>query len=356
MLFQHSISETDAAIAKLERKTDKSALVRDRLNAIYLTYLKHTPESCAQIIGCSLSTVYNYLRLYRRGGLSALKKTCYYQPESMLEAHKEAILADIAQAPPSCISALNLAIAQKYKIKLSNESVRRFMLKHGIKRRKTVIVPCGAKDPKEWQEKQDKFVENTLNPLITKSLEGKEDLLFSDACHFIQGKYERYVWSKKPINITSSHGRYRVNVVGFLDLKNKQIITQQNDTYINANEIALQLNQLREVHYKDRSRSLNIVMDNARYQHCNYVKEIAQKLNINLVFLPAYSPNLNLIERLWKEAKKKLAQSFYPTKNDFWKAIENMCLYFNSDEFITKFDTLFTPKFQRFENVQILTG
>jgi len=46
------------------------------------------------------------------------------------------------------------------------------------------------------------------------------------------------------------------------------------------------------------------IMDNARYQRCNKVIEQAEVLGINILFLPPYSPNLNLIERLWKFTKR----------------------------------------------------
>jgi transposase len=66
---------------------------------------------------------------------------------------------------------------------------------------------------------------------------------------------------------------------------------------------------------------LYFVMDNAKYQHCNYVKEEAQKRKIELVFLPPYSPNLNIIERLWKFMKKKvLSAKCYVSKKAFEKA------------------------------------
>ncbi|NOT80462.1 MAG: hypothetical protein HOP07_15835 [Bacteriovoracaceae bacterium] len=39
------------------------------------------------------------------------------------------------------------------------------------------------------------------------------------------------------------------------------------------------------------------------------VRELAKKLNIEIVFLPAYSPNLNPIERLWKFLRKSFIQS-----------------------------------------------
>mgnify|MGYP003605911059 FL=1 len=63
---------------------------------------------------------------------------------------------------------------------------------------------------------------------------------------------------------------------------------------------------------------ITLVMDNARYQKCNIVTALASQLNIELLYLPAYSPNLNLIERLWKFVKKKVLYSkYYPNFAEF---------------------------------------
>jgi hypothetical protein len=50
---------------------------------------------------------------------------------------------------------------------------------------------------------------------------------------------------------------------------------------------------------------ITLVLDNARYQKCQLVWAVAETLQIELLYLPAYSPNLNLIERLWKFVKKQ---------------------------------------------------
>jgi transposase len=54
-----------------------------------------------------------------------------------------------------------------------------------------------------------------------------------------------------------------------------------------------------------------VVLDNARYQRCAIVQATARALDIELLYLPTYSPNLNLIERLWKFTKKKSLVSKY---------------------------------------------
>ena len=64
-------------------------------------------------------------------------------------------------------------------------------------------------------------------------------------------------------------------------------------------------------------------MDNAAYQKCEKVKLKAQELNINLIYLPPYSPNLNLIERLWKFLRKNvLAGNYYESFELFNSSIK----------------------------------
>ena len=77
----------------------------------------------------------------------------------------------------------------------------------------------------------------------------------------------------------------------------------------------------------------HFISDNARYQHCEIVKNAAAQLGIQLVFLPPYSPNLNLIERLWKFVKKKtLYGQFYQTAKEFHASINKtrLLIKFNS--------------------------
>ena len=67
---------------------------------------------------------------------------------------------------------------------------------------------------------------------------------------------------------------------------------------------------------------ITIILDNAKYQKCDIVTELDSLLKINLIYLPSYSPNLNLIERLWMFIKnKELNGRYYSTYDQFEKAI-----------------------------------
>ena len=121
-----------------------------------------------------------------------------------------------------------------------------------------------------------------------------------------------------------------------------------NATYINASTIVEFLYQLR-LYYFDM-KPIYIVLDNARYQHCNLVRHIAGQLNIHLIFLPPYSPNLNIIERLWKFIKKKcLYATYYDCFDKFKEAIIGTMKKTNEDEnYVNELKSLLSLKFQLF--------
>lgn len=111
--------------------------------------------------------------------------------------------------------------------------------------------------------------------------------------------------------------------------------------------------------FKLASLGLNIpiavVLDNARYQRCRLVQDYAEELGIQLCFLPSYSPQLNLIERLWRYVKKEcLYSKYYEHFSDFKDAISNCINLANTDK-KEKLNSLLNLKFQSFRKVQILT-
>ena len=125
---------------------------------------------------------------------------------------------------------------------------------------------------------------------------------FVDAAHFVMQPFLGFLWCFVRQFIQSPSGRKRFNVLGALHATSQQIVTVTNDTYINAYSVAKLLCKL-AVDFRDLP--ITLVMDNARYQRCYFIMDLATALGIELLFLPPYSPNLNLIERFWKYVKKQ---------------------------------------------------
>lgn len=174
-----------------------------------------------------------------------------------------------------------------------------------------------------------------------------------DAAHFVHTTFLGYLWCFTRLFIQSPSGRKRFNVLGALNAVTLEIITISNETYINGESVCQLLYKLSELRL---GMPITLVWDNARYQKCAVVFELADKLGITLVYLPAYSPQLNLIERLWKFVRKEcLYSKYYADFASFRTAISTLIdtAHLNQKE---QLKSLMTWKFQSFKKVQFLAN
>ncbi len=136
-------------------------------------------------------------------------------------------------------------------------------------------------------------------------------------------------------------------MLGALHAITHELITVTNDSYINATCVCELLEKIAAL---GLSTPITLVMDNARYQRCRLVLERAATLGIEILFLPAYSPNLNLIERLWKFVRKEcLYATYYDHFELFKRAIEH-CLSQTTGLHKVALSSLLTLEFQTFQS------
>jgi transposase len=140
-------------------------------------------------------------------------------------------------------------------------------------------------------------------------------------------------------------------VLGALDFATREVVTLTNLTYITSTTVCELLQLLAA---QNPGIPITLVLDNARYQRCRLVQDLAVELGIELLFLPSYSPNLNLIERLWKFVKAEcLNGRYYETFEDFQKSIAN-CLDKLTSEHHGAMKCLLTRNFQLFDKETFL--
>ena len=160
-----------------------------------------------------------------------------------------------------------------------------------------------------------------------------------------------YLWCFSRVFIRAASGRKRFNVLGALDPFTFDIFTVTNDSYINSQSVVLLLQELRE---RFPDIPITLVMDNARYQRCRLVMDLAQELQIELLFLPPYSPNLNLIERFWKFVKKQCLHAAYYESFELFKAAITDCIDGSTIEHRQELTSLLSLNFQSFDNVNLM--
>ena len=104
-----------------------------------------------------------------------------------------------------------------------------------------------------------------------------------DAAHFVLRAYLGFLWCFVRIVVRAPSGRQRFNVLGVLDAITSQLLTVTNESYISSISVGEILEKIAGLGLKT---PLTLIRDNARYQRCRYVLDIAARLNIEILFLP----------------------------------------------------------------------
>lgn len=178
-------------------------------------------------------------------------------------------------------------------------------------------------------------------------------MLFVDAAHFVYGTYLCCLWSILRVFVRAASGRQRFNVLGAWDAVARTLTAVTNTTVVNTDTMC---ELLRAVAARGLVGPVTLVLDNARYQRNDAVRGRARELGIELLFLPSYSPNLNLIERLWRFTKRKAVYGkYHPTFADFRAAVQAV-LDGAATTHADGLASLMTLKFQEFENVSLLAA
>jgi transposase len=200
---------------------------------------------------------------------------------------------------------------------------------------------------------QAAFFDKELKPALDAAQAGQGHVFFVDAAHFVFGTFLCCLWSFTRLFVRAAAGRQRFNVLGAWNAVTRQLVAVTNITVVNT-ETMCEL--LRKIAALGLAGPITLVLDNARYQRNAVVMDLAEQLGITLLFLPSYSPNLNLIERLWKFIKRRaLYGRYHPAFADFRAVIEQTLAEITTTH-ASDLASLMTLNFQRFENVSLMAA
>ncbi|MBN9120261.1 MAG: IS630 family transposase [Planctomycetes bacterium] len=204
----------------------------------------------------------------------------------------------------------------------------------------------------EHNRAQGTFLREKLEPALVEARAKQRAVLFVDAAHFVRGSFLCCVWCLVRMFVRGPSGRRRYNVLGAWNGVTRELIRVTNDTRVSSDTMVELLGAIAT----QAKGPTTLVLDNARYQRCEAVQVEAKRLGIGLLFLPPYSPNLNLIERLWKfTTKKALRGKHYPDFATFRDAIDD-CLNRVHTDHREALASLMTLKFQTFDNASFLAA
>jgi|SRR6056297_511261 len=271
--------------------------IRRKLMAIRMHGLGVPHAKIAATLSISDDTVTNYVKLYRDEGLPGLLENRHYKPTSSVEPFLEQIEQSFVDTPVATASEGAERIESISGIRLSDSQARRIMVRLGMKFRKCAAVP-GKADP----QMQFDFLQDELLPRLEEARRGDRRVFFVDAAHFVLGAFLGMIWSFTRIFVPSGCGRQRYNVLGAVETRDHDFVSIRTTGSVNADTVCELVRKIDETY---PGEEITLVMDNARYQRNKKVFAAAEQYGIELLFLPSYSPNLNLIERVWRLVKAK---------------------------------------------------
>jgi transposase len=322
--------------------------VQLKMEVVYLKSQGLSHGDICRLARISENTLRSYLRQYQDGGLERLKQTDWDGPESELTDHRQAIEDHLRKNPPRSAAQAAADIERLTGIKRGLTQVRKFLKGMGLTFRKLGMIPAKA-DAAEQAE----FLDERLWPRLKQARRLKRVVCFVDAAHFVHGAFLGYLWCFTRLLIRGPSGRKRFNVLGAIDAVTHELTTVVNETTIDAAAIC---ELLRKLSARYPGLPMSLVLDNARYQRCEPVRSAAAELRIELLYLPPYSPNLNLIERLWKFVKKEVLTCRYYDDFARFKAAIVECLEQVEGRHSEAIASLLTLKFQTFDDPQLLTA
>jgi transposase len=290
-----------------ELKIERSRRYADRIRVILLLDDNKTYRNISEYLFLDDGTIANYKKRYREGGLEGLIIDNYSTRRTKLDQVEERELINdldlkIYASVKEIVSHINI----KFKIKYSISGCTNLLHRLGFSFKKAKGVPGKAN-----KKRQEDFIE------MYKSLKADGKVYFGDATHPLHNTVLSSGWIKKGKDkeILTNSGRGRANIYGAISIKNLDVVTRSYYT-INQHSVCDFLKVLRAKN--SCGKKIYLILDQGPCNKALSVKRLAEKLNIKIIFLPPYSPNLNPIERLWKFFKKKvLYNQYYEKYKDF---------------------------------------
>jgi len=316
----------------------KNKKAADRVKVLIMLHLGFTPTQISQALMLDETTLSRYVKTFKEKGVEGLLEVKYTGGKTRLTLCQEQELKvylkeNITRTAKEVVDYIFLT----YKVNYSIIGTTKLLHRLGFTWKKPKIVPGKAN-----KEKQEEFLK-TYNSL-KESLNINDQIYFLDSTHPEHNTKPSYGWILKgKANdkfVKTNTGRERLNLNGALNFQGKVVLDEET---INKKATIHLLETIKE---KQKKGKVYLVLDNASHHHAKEVKRwVLHHPRFKLVFLPVYSPNLNLIERLWRFFHNKVTYNHYfETFKEFRD--ETLKFFKNLKQYDKELSTLLTDNFQ----------
>lgn len=332
------LTKAEISTLKQAHKSEHYKRSAYKINAVILLGSGWRLEQVKEALLLDDETLRNFVKQYQGGGLPELLKVDYKGSQPLLSVQQSKQLCERLNSQIYLTTQSVIEYVEKaFGISYSQSGMRDLLHRLDYEYKKPKLVP-GCPD----RQAQEIFAEQYEAFMLKKP--DNIEVLFMDAVHPQHNTLAAYGWIKRgeKREIATSTGRERLNLHGAMNAESYEVTVIESATV--DEDSTLQLLEILERKYA-LAASIYIILDNARYHYSRKVQAYLKNSRIKLVFLPSYSPNLNLIERLWKFFKKKvLYNTYYEKLENFRQA----CITFfrNIDNYQTELISLMSGEFE----------
>jgi len=316
-------------------KNKKSA---DRIKTILFLNKGFSYQQTAELLLLDDETIRRYERFYQSRGIDGLLECRYGGSHPQLTKMQEnGLVMHLKHHTYLYVQDICAYVMQKYKVRYSISGMTQYVHRLGFVYKKTKLVPGKADIVK-----QAEFM--AMYQQLKAEKKNQDRIYFIDATHPTHNTHASYGWIYKGTvkTVKANTGRERVNLNGAVCIEEIDVTVLTEET-INSQALIRLLDTIQQ---KQDQGKLYVILDNARYNRSIVVQEYLKKnRRINPMYLPPYSPNLNVIERLWWYMHKQILYNrYYPTHSEFTHAIEHFFKHMSKHKI--PLSSLLTDNFQ----------
>ena len=309
------LSKEEVNELRVAHRAERNRHAAYKINAVILLGTGWKLKAVKNALLIDDETLRRYVEKYKSGGIPELLQTNYPGRQNTLDSKQLRIFhSELDNNIYLTTSKIIEFVAESFDVTYSPSGMRDLLHREGYTYKKPKLVP-GKPD----REAQEVFVR-----CYEKFMETKGDdveVLFLDAVHPEHNTMASYGWMKKgePRKLSTNSGCQRLNLHGAINIETLEMTLIESAT-INRDS-TVQLLEMLDQKYCC-SKEIVVILDNAKYHYSQEVKELVEKSSrLKLVYLPSYSPELNLIERVWRFFKKNvLYNKYYENLADFRNA------------------------------------
>jgi len=297
MRFVKGLSQETISLLWRIYRQSKFYRVRQRAHCILLSNQGHTTTELMKIFNVNLITIYNWFNAWELRRLLGLYDGKGKGRKGKLSYEQRVKVKEWAKAFPKNLSKVCALVQEEFDISVSKKTISRILKALNLTWRRVRRKTKGEPDPKEYQQKKEEIEE-----LKQQEAQGKIDLRYFDESGFCLTPYVPYAWQEKGeiIEIESSNSK-RLNVLGFLN-KNNDLQAYTFEDSVNSDVVIACIDDF----CRNLKKRTVLVVDNASI-HASEAFEAKltewKEKGLEIFYLPTYSPELNLIEILWRFMK-----------------------------------------------------